>query len=864
MSDLYVDLAIPGAVDKLFTYIVPHELEHAIKRGVRVVTSFGKRTVIGFVVDTSATSQECAEHGRNVPHIKPIQDVLDVEPVISDELLNLTKWISEYYFAPWGEVLKTVLVQGAARPGKRTIKLTVKDLMSALHELAHAPKQATVLRELSERSPISIQQLQKIIRTKSIYATLNELVSRKMVEIHEEMPRSKLKPKLEQVIEIDDRAKTCWRAWLSQPQALSKRLVRQAAILNQLLETGESYIGITEILKRSGESLSAVKTLAEKKLITLSKREILRTTEFDLYESALGAQNVTLNAHQQAALSEIGAAISNRAFHTFLLHGVTGSGKTQVYIEAIREARRQQKTAIVLVPEISLTPQIVRRFKLHFGNQVAVIHSRMSIGERYDTWRTVWEGRCSIVIGPRSAIFAPLKNLGLIVVDEEQESSYKQFDQTPRYHARDVAIIRASYTHAVVVLGSATPSLESFANAMNGKYTLLEMSERVDNAQLPQITIVDMTRERRRMLEDFLKSRSVKTDNVPVNPQREKRTIEWSSLSDLLKKKIEDRLTKKEGIILLQNRRGFSPFIECPDCGYVETCDNCNISLTYHLTKKHLRCHYCGLVKQLIAVCPKCQSHEMRYRGFGTQRVEEELKKIFPSASMIRMDLDTTSRRGAHDAILRKFSDGEVDILLGTQMVAKGLDFSRVTLVGVISADTQMLLPDFRSAERTFQLLTQVAGRAGRSSLAGEVIIQTYQPKHPSLQHVVLHDYPGFYSEEVEFRRELEYPPFSRLLLIEFKGKQEQEVMAHASKFAEFLQKQNAAFHVLGPAGAALTRLKGLFRWHIIVKSLKDKDPGGYIVHRGIHSAVHAYKTSALGKSRSVKMVVDVDPVGMM
>jgi len=859
MSDLYVDLAIPGAVDKIFTYIVPRELEHAAKRGVRVVASFGKRTVIGFIVDTSATSQECAEHGRKVPHIKPIQDVLDAEPVVSEDLLSLTRWMSEYYFAPWGEVLKAILIQGAARPGKRTVKATIGNLHAALHELAHAPKQAAVLRELSNRGPVRVQQLQKIMRAKSIHATLNELVVRGMIEVHEEVAQPKLKPKMEQVVGIGDETRSRCIEWLAQPEASSLKFSRQRDMLTQILALQNPETGIPEILKHTGGSLSTLKTLARKNLLTFSKREVLRTSGYTISLASSGAPTILLNAYQQSAVMELNMRLHRDAFHVFLLHGVTGSGKTQVYIEAIREARMQGKSAIVLVPEIALTPQIVRLFTLHFGDQVAVLHSRMSTRERFDVWHAAANGSCSIVIGPRSAVFAPLKNLGLLVVDEEQEPSYKQFDQPPRYHARDVAIMRASSSNAVVLLGSATPSLESYTNALAGKYTLLSMPERVDHAQLPEITIVDMTQERKRKVEEFRK-----TFRDTQTPQSAKRKMEWSPLSDLLKEKIEDRLQKKEGIILLQNRRGFSPFVECPDCGYVETCDNCNISLTYHRTKKHLRCHYCGQVKQPSPVCPRCRSSEVEYRGFGTQRVEDDLRKLFPGVAMIRMDLDTTTRRGAHDAILRKFSDGDADILLGTQMVAKGLDFSRVTLVGVISADTQMLLPDFRSAERTFQLLTQVAGRAGRSSLSGEVVIQTCQPDHPSLRHVIMHDYPGFYAEEVGFRKELEYPPFSRLLLIEFRGKQELEVSTHAQSFASLIRKPVEPFIVLGPASAALARLRGEFRWQIIIKSLKEKDPGGHAVHKALNNAIHSFKSTTLGKSRSVKMVVDVDPVGMM
>jgi primosomal protein N' (replication factor Y) len=451
-------------------------------------------------------------------------------------------------------------------------------------------------------------------------------------------------------------------------------------------------------------------------------------------------------------------------------------------------------------------------------------------------------------------VFAPLSSLGLIVVDEEHEASYKQFDSSPRYNARDIAVVRGAQSNAVVVLGSATPSAESYHNAMHGKYTLLSMPQRIDQVPMPAIEIVDMTQERKRAY-------AAMKESLPEDQRRKLKDFKQSSVSDVLKQRIEDRLKKKEGIILLQNRRGFAPFVECPDCGYSETCENCSITLTYHLAKKHLRCHYCGMVRQPHAQCPQCKGANIQLHGIGTQRVEEELATLFPDARVLRMDLDTTSRKGAHDRILRKFGDGEVDILLGTQMVAKGLDFPRVTLVGVISADTQMLLPDFRSSERTFQLLTQVAGRAGRSDLLGEVIIQTQQPNHYTLQHVVDHDVKKFFEEEMEERKELDYPPFSRIALVETKGESEGEVQKHSEKFARLLKEVNGGFAILGPAPAVIAKINNQYRWHIIAKSPKTKDPAGNMLRAALRKALAAYEQAA---KRSVKLIIDIDPVGLM
>jgi primosomal protein N' (replication factor Y) len=855
---MFAELAIPSAVDKLFTYSIPDEFRAVLKPGMRVVAPFGNRSVTGIVIRLSAQSP--------VAKTKALLDVLDTEPSISGELLGLVTWMADYYLAAPGDIIKAMLVQGAAKPGKRIITLLADDSASASTKPSGAPLQAEILRALREKSPRAYTQLQKLLGKKNLTAPLAELARKGLVRVEEQHPFQSLKAKTEPVVAVDEASRARWEEWLSPsaPDASVRRAARQRAILKTLLERPAGDVAVTELLKEAGAALSSLRSLQQKGLVAVTKREVLRRAEYDLYASSLGAQNIVLNAHQERALGALRAGLAAGAFQTYLLHGVTGSGKTQVYIEAIRDALAAGKTAIVLVPEIALTPQIVRRFTHHFGGKVVALHSRMSVGERYDAWRRTKEGAYSIVIGPRSAVFAPLKNLGLIIVDEEHEPSYKQFDQTPRYHARDVAIMRGSQNKAVVVLGSATPSLESYANALNGKHTLLELPERVDNAQLPAIAIVDMTAERRRKLDAFRAVRLAEFKDDREKARANKRKFEFGSISDLLRDHIGERLKRKEGVILLQNRRGFSPFVECPECGHVEMCDNCNITMTYHQTHDHLRCHYCGLVRRAPDRCPQCQSADIAYRGVGTQRVEEELHTLFPGAVTLRMDMDTTSKRGAHDAILRAFSEGEADILLGTQMVAKGLDFSRVTLVGVISADTQMLLPDFRSSERTFQLLTQVAGRAGRSALTGEVVIQTCQPRHETLQHVIGHDYAAFYRQEIAYRQELSYPPFSRIALIEFKGASEGDVIRHAEAFAKILRERRHPLTVLGPAAAAIQKLKGSYRWHVVVKGVKSADPSGRRLHDVLKDAVAAYGRTSLGRSGGVRMIVDVDPQGMM
>jgi primosomal protein N' (replication factor Y) len=439
-------------------------------------------------------------------------------------------------------------------------------------------------------------------------------------------------------------------------------------------------------------------------------------------------------------------------------------------------------------------------------------------------------------------------------VDEEHEATYKQFDQTPRYHARDVAVMRGTIAGAVALLGSATPSVESYANARAGKYTLLEMPERIDGAAMPTVEIVNMSRERQEAYAALKMS-------LPPDQRSALKDFRASPVSRTLQAKIADRLSRGEGVILLQNRRGFAPFVECAECGYAEMCDRCSVTMTYHLAHKHLRCHYCGRTRPVPGECPQCRKPSLELLGLGTQKVEVELQRLFPDAKVLRMDLDTTTRGGAHHRMLEAFGEGKADILLGTQMVAKGLDFPRVTLVGVISADTQLMMPDFRASERTFQLLTQVAGRAGRSTLAGEVVIQTLQPEHYALRHVRQHDVVPFLEEELAQRQELDYPPFSRIVLVEFHGRVEVEVRRQAEEFAAALRDPSATFTMLGPAPAVIGQIRGEHRWHIVLKNPKQSDPANTRMRQALRAAVAAGGRSSRAK---VTRIVDVDPVGLL
>ncbi len=828
MKNLYVNVALPVPVNKLFTYIVPDELKDDVAVGKRVIVPFGNQELMGIIVEVST---QTGWH-----KLKEIRDVLDAEPIFSDEMLKLTKWIADYYFASWGEVLKTALPAGAILESKRMVKLIRQPDQSTLSQMERsAPARAEILKFISsQNSPVVIKTLKGRFKFKNIYSILNSLESLGYIEIEKYLPEQKAKVKFEKFISLSKTYAENLKKLTPIISELEKTAPRQVDVLLFLMDAlrkGKIEIPVADVLKSTGTNSQTIKKLQERGVVEVYQKEKMRKFEYEFEEPD---KKIELNKYQREALSEIKNAIESSKFKTFLLYGVTGSGKTAVYIESIKEVIKIGKTAIVLVPEISLTPQIVNRFKKHFGDIVGVLHSKMSLGERYDSWRMIKEGIYKIVIGPRSAVFAPLEKIGLIVVDEEQESSYKQFDASPRYNARDVAIMRAKMNDAVVILGSATPSLESYYNAKIGKYQILTLPERVDNAKMPEVKIVDMIKER--------KENNNKT-----------------SISKILHQKIEERLEKGEGIIIFQNRRGYSTYIECQDCGYVELCDNCSVTLIFHKAQNHLRCHYCGFVKAVPEKCRRCGGVKLKLKGVGTQRVEDEIIKLFPSARIIRMDLDTTLGKKSHDKIMRKFANGEADILLGTQMVAKGLDFSRVTLVGVISADIPMLIPDFRSSERAFQLLTQVAGRAGRSEKEGEVIIQTFQPEHYIFDYVANYKIFEFYDKELKVRKSLEYPPFTRLILIEFKGENERDVDLSSEEFAKELRANlKQQVQILGPAPAAIPKIKRNYRYHIMMKMPKELDKNAKEIARVIWQLKEKFEVKL--NSKGIKLVIDVDP----
>ncbi|MFD1672807.1 primosomal protein N' [Agrilactobacillus yilanensis] len=748
--------------NKPFDYEIPMALATVVQPGMRVLVGFGKgdRTLQGFVINLKTLAK--APTG-----LKAIKDVVDLEPILSPELLDLSSWLAQTTYAFQITCLQTIL-PGVMRGDYEKIAYLVTPDAPEAAALFHDKKALTVDNQLTNA------QLTTLVRLKNSGAVRFEY------QVH-----NKARIKTRQAVILNKTA----AQYTQQAATLPKKLQRQKALLQYLAtQTAKTKVIFTKTLQ-ADFSASVLKTAEKHDLITIEAVEVKRRVL--PAQTEIQAKQVLL-PDQAKAVAAIDAASTAEKQQVFLLEGVTGSGKTEVYLQTMANVLTHQRTALMLVPEIALTPQMVQRVYQRFGDQVAVLHSGLSEGEKYDEWRRIKAGEAKVVVGARSAVFAPLENIGLIIMDEEHESSYKQED-TPRYHARDVAIHRAAYYHCPVVLGSATPSLESRARAQKGVYQLLRLPKRVNQAPLPEVHIVDMR------------------ENIQQN-----RNLDFSrSLADA----ITLRLAKKEQSVLMLNRRGFSSFVMCRDCGYVVKCPNCDISLTLHVSSHSLKCHYCGHEEPIPKTCPNCQSRKIRYFGTGTEKIEQELQHMYPEAKIIRMDVDTTRRKGAYERLLKQFGQGDADILLGTQMIAKGLDFPNVTLVGVINADTALGLPDFRASERTFQLLTQVAGRAGRGDKKGEVFVQTYNPDHYAIQLAKRHDYEHFFATEMNIRHQGNYPPYYFTVQISCSHPEENQAAKAAYQMLKRLQPAlSAKAIVLGPTPRAIARIKNRYYYQIIVK----------------------------------------------
>jgi len=776
--------------------------------GQAVWVPFGNKTLQGIV--TSIEKLPAVEETRDIGAV--------IEPplILSTQQLKLAQWISDYYLCPLFDALSTMLPPGFER---RTIAYIypAKDFEKSQPSNLTA-EQTKIIDLLRQKNRLSIKDLEKSFGVKTAQAAISRLISRNLITKSYETAPIRVKPKKETYIElaIDSAA-----AEEEIQRLYAKRAAKQAEVLEFLMESGTA--ALSEVRKKIGCQTETIKTLTSKGLVIIKEYDVKRQP-FS-YDEIKKSSHLKLTAQQEAAFNEIQTSLADNKGETFLLHGVTGSGKTEVYLQALAEAIKLGKRAIVLVPEISLTPQTIDRFASRFPYRVAVIHSKLSLGEQFDQWHQIQNGQYDVVIGARSAIFAPQPQLGLIVIDEEHEWTYKQ-DNSPRYHTRDVALKIAELNKATVILGSATPDVSSYYNAKKGKYRLLEMPERVtpkEGSPLPRVEIVDLREE-------------LKAGNTGI-------------FSRLLEYEINNALRKKEQAILFFNRRGTSTFVQCRDCGHVLQCPNCYVSLNYHSDNDFLLCHQCNYKKRTPKKCPACGSPRIKYMGLGTQKLEQETAATFPRARLLRWDSDSTNGKDSHKNILDTFKKREADILIGTQMVAKGLDLPNVTLVGVVIADSGLNLPDFRACERTFQLISQVAGRAGRGEAGGKVIIQTYMPEHYAIQATINHDYAAFYAQEIDYRKQLKNPPFSKLIKMTYIHANDVVCAKEAERMKKqllFEMESNGLFgiDVLGPSPAFIQRLRGRYRWQII---LRGANPGELLSKISIPQG----------------WIIDVDPVGL-
>ena len=756
--------------DQPFTYLVPENLNEQLAVGMRVEVPFGNgnRHVQGFVLAIEPMAATVLDE-TNV-QLKELVAVLDLKPVLNTEMLALADYMKEKTFAFKITCLQTMLPSVMRADYQKYIYLT-DELSEELQDQLFYGLEEISWDQAQERG--LLPQLMALRKQQKVDIRY-EVTTRNKVKMVRFIQAAK---EFEQLEEIR--------------LGLRKGAKKKEQLLYYLQRLGTEKVTAVKEMKELGFSTALLNEAAKNGWLTFIEKEAYRDPFANQTFEKTTA--LSLNAEQQVAVETILQSVQEQQSQTYLLEGITGSGKTEVYLQVIAEVLNQGKTAIMLVPEISLTPQMVQRFKSRFGEHVAVMHSGLSQGEKYDEWRKIERGEAEVVVGARSAIFAPIENIGVIIVDEEHEASYKQ-EETPRYHARDLAIWRSEYHHCPVVLGSATPSLESRARAQKNVYQRLRLTQRANQAAtLPTIDVVDMRQE-------------VENGNV-------------SSFSMSLQEKLQERLEKNEQSVLLLNRRGYSSFVMCRDCGYVLPCPNCDISLTLHMDSKTMKCHYCGHEERIPYRCPNCGQDKIRYYGTGTQKVEEELQTLLPDSRILRMDVDTTRRKGAHEKILRTFGEGQADILLGTQMIAKGLDFPNVTLVGVLNADTALNLPDFRSSERTFQLLTQVSGRAGRAEKPGEVIIQSFNPEHYAIQLAKAQDYEDFYTKEMYIRHRGDYPPYYFTVQITASHPEENEAATQMFQIATKLkQGLSPQAILLGPTPNAIMRVNNRYFYQVIIK----------------------------------------------
>lgn len=804
---LFADIAFPTAVRRLFTYHVSKKM--GIRPGMRVWVPLRSEFAIGMVVRTHEKKPSF--------ETKPVERILDNEPVMDSQILKLTEWIHRFYYCSWGEAIQAALPVGLNFISEKKLKIK-KGFKGA------PDKEELELLDDIESESLTLKDAEKRWKDGRKSGLLKKLIKKGVIEIWEE-PKQK----------IDYRTVKHWiHAGSAEPEKILKELPEKDFNLKWV----QAYREISKMdLPVTHQELLENELFTDYTLKRIEEEGWIESV--DLPVESEHANNgkyeperiKKLSGQQQTAFEKIRSELDAKSFKSFLLFGVTGSGKTEVYIHALRHALEQGRGGLVLVPEIALTPQTVRRFYQIFGDLIAVLHSRLSARERYEAWKSLKSGEKRIAIGPRSAVFAPVNDLGLIVVDEEHDSSYKQFDPSPRYHARDVAIMRASMSNAVTVLGSATPGMVSVEAARQGKHEMLQLPQR-PSGTMPEVRILNLLEYKSAM-------------KGPL-------TVE-------LYEEIERALKREEQIILLYNRRGFASYLQCEDCGHIPQSPECSVSLTYHKKKNILLCHYSGYSRRADTHCELCGSPNLKAKGSGTQQVEEEVQELFPEARLLRMDRDTTSGKFGHQKIYEKFANGESDILIGTQLVAKGLNFPNVTVVGVINADTELAFPSFRSSERMYQLLSQVAGRAGRAEKPGVVYVQTWKPDHPAIQCARTHDFRAFAKYELANRKMLQFPPYSRMIVFQFKSPSWSKVQMVADKFCDAMRLEVGDDLVLGPSPSLIEWMHGQFQWEAHIKLKTSYNAS--IIERLLNSIFRRYETIKPKGGSSVRINVDVDAV---
>ncbi|MDP4093855.1 MAG: primosomal protein N' [Bacillota bacterium] len=799
--------------DKEYHYAVPFSLAEKVKPGIRVMVPFGRsnRTVEAYITSILEKSE--------FHELKEISKILDEQPLIDEKMIGLALWMKERYICTFSDALKCMMPPGTSAKTVKTVRLIANstDTTTSIRKILDVLEQQNGLCEY--------EKLKELAGGKSFSKYIKKLSENGILEVTESFSTG-VREKVQKV------------AYLAVPreEATSDiennriKKIQHIRILEMLLE--DEYIPTADIIRFSGVSAGV--------LNTLEKNGYIEFKEVEVFRDPLGNRHfektfpLTPTIEQAEVLAHLKNVLSEGTFKEILLHGVTGSGKTEVYLQLIQHCFDLGRQAIVLVPEISLTPQMVERFRGRFGDSVAVIHSRLSIGERFDQWRLIKEGKIRVVVGARSAVFAPLKKPGLIIIDEEQEGSYKS-EITPKYHARDLARERCIRENALLLLGSATPSVETYFRAVHKDIGLLEMHVRANNAPLPEVELVDMRSE---------------LDNG-------NRTV----FSHRLTEEINKNIQTSQQTMLFMNRRGYSSFVLCRSCGLSIKCLNCNITMTYHSHDDRLICHYCGYTIKNPETCPSCKSSHIRHFGVGTQKIEEEIKKHFEGATVIRMDMDTTTYKNSHEEILSVFKEKNINIMVGTQMIAKGHDFPNVTLVGVIAADSMLNINDFRASEKTFQLLTQVAGRAGRGELTGRVIIQTYNTEDFSIRAACRHDYRSFYSQEIILREKLSYPPFTNIASVIMSGNADKSVFSQSKQVTEQLREKfkvvGCDSEVMGPSRAPLSKIRNKYRWRIIIKCRE------FDILTKIMTEVSDW-FNAERKNSGTDMSVDINPLSML